>query len=432
MNESFEDQLRRAIHSDEVEIRSDPEQAIRTGRRIVRGRRLGWGLAAAAVVVVAALALPGILQRTLPAVPAVTAVPASASPAAAGILIGTEWKVVRLGGAELVSGTSITLAFGEDTVTGFGGCNGFGYGELDGQVVNGWYRQAGDRLAIGRVVATWKGCPGGIGEQETRYFEALTSVQRFVVSGDSLRLLGADDTVLVELERVPVKLDRTGWQVTSINGAAPLAERQPTLLFRNGAAIAYDGCNWNTGSYSQEGARLRFTNQAITLLQCPEPTVEPPESTVQRPEQDFFKAFSQVASAVLEGGRLHLLDAAGATVLEAVPDAALLLAAEKSTWRLDNSSGLWGKGEQSSITLRVESHRLSGRSGCGDYTADLTHDGNSWSVSSATREPVPCPSTAGQPADRFLGLLEKVTRVELEDAQLRLVTPSETLLFTSD
>ncbi len=425
MNESFEDQLRRAIHSDEVEIRSDPEQAIRTGRRIVRGRRLGWGLAAAAVVVVAALALPGILQRTLPAVPAVTAVPASASPAAAGILIGTEWKVVRLGGAELVSGTSITLAFGEDTVTGFGGCNGFGSVEVDGKVTNGWYRTEGDLLSIGQVAATWKGCPGGIGEQETRYFEALTSVQRFVVSGDSLRLLGADHTVLVELERVPVKLDRTGWQVTSINGAAPVAERPPTLLFRNGWIHAATGCNGISGSYSQDGDRLTLKRLGISLMLCQDPAIMQQESAV-------FDALPRVARAIVEGGRLHLLDAAGATVLEAVPDAALLLAAEKSTWRLDNSSGLWGKGEQSSITLRVESHRLSGRSGCGDYTADLTHDGNSWSVSSATREPVPCPSTAGQPADRFLGLLEKVTRVELEDAKLRLVTPSETLLFTSD
>ncbi len=423
MNEDFEDQLRRAIHSDDVEIRSDTEQAIRTGRRIVRGRRLGWGLAASAVVVAAALVLPGMLQRTLPAEPAETVL-ATPSPSPA-TLIGTRWEVLKLDGADLIPGTSITLAFGEGTVTGFGGCNGFGSVGVDGKLTNGWYRTDGDRLSIGPVAATWKGCGDGIGEQESRYFEALTSVQRFVAIGDSLQLFGADDTVLVELEHVPVKLERTGWQVTSISGAAPLPERPPTLLFRDGGIHASTGCNGISGSYSQDGDRLTMTQMGMSLMLCEDPAIMLQEKAVA-------DALDRVTGAVVEGGHLHLLDAAGDTMLEAIPDSALLLAAEKSTWRLDNSSGQWGKGEQTSITLRVERGRLSGRSGCGDYTADFTHNGNSWSISAGTREPVPCPSDAGQPADRFLELLEKVTRVELEDNQLRLITPDETLYFTRD
>ncbi|MCC6497950.1 MAG: META domain-containing protein, partial [Propionibacteriaceae bacterium] len=177
MNESFDDQLRRAIQGDEVEIRSDAQQVIRTGRRTVRARRLGWGLAASAVVVAAALVVPGLLHRTLPAEPADTVL-ATPSPSP-GTLIGTSWEVLKLDGADLIPGTSITLAFGEGTVTGFGGCNGFGSVRVDGKLTNGWYRTYGDRLSIGPVAATWKGCGDGIGEQESRYFEALTGVQRF-------------------------------------------------------------------------------------------------------------------------------------------------------------------------------------------------------------------------------------------------------------
>ena len=46
MNEDFEDQLRLAIRHDDVEIAADTDAAIRYGRQIVRGRRIGWGVAA--------------------------------------------------------------------------------------------------------------------------------------------------------------------------------------------------------------------------------------------------------------------------------------------------------------------------------------------------------------------------------------------------
>lgn len=420
MNGDFEDQLRLAIRSEAVDIQSDTEQVIRVGRRIVRGRRLGWGVAASAVVVAVALVVPGMLQRTLPAEPAETVL-ASPSPSPSG-LVGTNWEVMRLDGADLVPGTSITLAFGEGTVTGFGGCNGYGSAEVDGKLTYGWYRTDGDRLSIGQVMSTWKRCADGIGEQETRYFEALKSVQRFALAGDGLKLFGVDDTPLVELKRVPVKLERTGWQVTSINGEAPVTERPPDLLFRDGRIHASTGCNGISGSFAQDGDRLTITGMAMTLMLCE-------DTAAMQQETAVVDALKRVLGAFTEAGRLHLVDATGTVVLEAIPDAALLLAAEKSTWRLDNSSGLWGKGERTAITLRVERDRIVGNSGCGNYTADLSHNGNSWSISSATREPVPCPSGAGLPADRFLGLLEKVTRVELVDTQLRLITPDEPLYF---
>ncbi len=99
MTQDFEELLRQAIDSDEVEIPANTEQAIAAGRRIVRGRRIGWGLGASAVVAAAVLVLPGLLQRPVAAVPAQTHGDRTASPAPAdGWLIGTEWSVVRLGG----------------------------------------------------------------------------------------------------------------------------------------------------------------------------------------------------------------------------------------------------------------------------------------------------------------------------------------------
>ena len=75
-------------------------------------------------------------------------------------------------------------------------------------------------------------------------------MQRFVVAGDELQLFETGDTVLVELTPAPVKLERTGWQVIDINGAAPIAERPSTLLFRDRGIHADTGCSRISGSYS--------------------------------------------------------------------------------------------------------------------------------------------------------------------------------------
>ena len=424
MNEDFEDQLRRAIHNDEMEIRSDTERAIRTGRRIVRGRRIGWGLAASAVVVAGALGLPGLVQRTLPAQPVETVL-ATPSPAPA-TLIGTRWEVLKLDGADLIPGTSITLNFGDGRIDGFGGCNQYGHGEVDGKVTAGWYRQDGDRLAIGAPASNAKDCLNGIGDQKATYVESLIAAQSFAIASDRLQLFGADGAVLVELERAPVKLERTGWQVVSINGAAPVAERPPTLLFRDGGIHVATGCNGISGSYSQDGDRLRMTGMGTSLMLCQ-------EQAIMQQEEAVSGALDRVKSAVVEGSRLHLRDAAGATLLEAIPDSALVLRAERSTWRLDNSSGLWGKDGQTSITLRVDDGRLSGRNGCGTYSAGFRHHGDTWTVTNPTHpNPVPCPNTTAASSERFLSLLVTVTRVELVDNQLRLITPTEPLLFTRD
>ena len=239
MNEDFEDQLRLAIRHDEVEIAADTDAAIRDGRRIVRGRRLGWGVAACTVVAAAALLLPGLAQRGVPAVPVQPGATTSASPAS-GVLAGTEWNAVKLEGAALRPGTSITLRFGDGWVDGFGGCNNFGYTTADGEIEAGAYHQDGDRLTIAPVATTEKGCANGVSDQEGRFLQALPRVDHFLISsgGLVLQLLGADGGLLVQFEPAAPKLERTGWTVTAIKGAPPVpGTRPPSLVFLNGCAV---------------------------------------------------------------------------------------------------------------------------------------------------------------------------------------------------
>ncbi len=262
-------------------------------------------------------------------------------------------------------------------------------------------------------------CGSGISEQETTYFQTLTDVRGFGVAGDTLTLLGADDTVLIELDRVPVKLDRTGWRVTPINGAATAAGRKPYLLFHRGGLYAYDGCNFTNGTFSQAGDRLIVDVRVTTLIACTEPAIQG-----QEPAFDAA-ALNRVHRAVVDSGRLHLLDQAGAELLEAIPDAALVLERDRSTWRL------LGENDVIQVTLQVGNGQLTGKTGCGDYTADYTRTGDAWTVTDVQRRNVlPCANTASADSERFLGQLQTVTRVQATENQLQLITPEEILFFT--
>ena len=423
MNDDFQDELRLAIRHDEVGIPADTEAAIVDGRRIVRGRRLGWGVAACTVVAAAALLLPGVVQRGVPALPAQPGATVSASPAAGTTLTGTEWNAVKLEGAALRPGTSITLRFGDGWVDGSGGCNHFGYTTVDGKIDAGRYRQDGDRLTIAPVATTTMGCADGTGDQEGRFLQVLPKVERFAISsgGLVLQLFGADGGVLLKLEPAAPKLERSGWTVTAIKGSPPVVGTQPRLVFLKGALYGNDGCNAVNGTFSAAG-NLSITVSGGTLKLCT-------DAAVTTQAQEFSAALEGASRVLVQGGQLTLLGRAGTPLLQATSDPALMLATEGFTWRLDNKDGRWGSGNNSPITLRIGTDQLSGNSGCGDYTARFTHVGDVWTVQEPDVEPVPCPSDAGDPAWAFLSLLATVGQVEIADRQLRLITPDEILSF---
>ncbi|HEY3544710.1 MAG TPA: META domain-containing protein [Propionicimonas sp.] len=423
MNEDFEDQLRLAIRSDDVEIAADTDTAIRDGRRIVRGRRLAWGVAACTVVAAAALLLPGLAQRGVPGVPVQPGATTSASPAS-GVLAGTEWNAVKLEGAALRPGTAITLRFGDGWVDGFGGCNDFGYTTADGKIAAGAYHQDGDRLSIAPVATTTKGCANGVSDQEGRFLQAIPRVDHFLISsgGLVLQLFGADGGLLVQFEPAAPKLERTGWTVTAIKGAPPVpGTRPPSLVFLKDSLYGYDGCNSVNGTLSSDGA-LTLTVGGGTLKLCP-------DAAMSTQVENFRSALEEVSRVMVQGDQLSLLGRAGTPLLQATSDPARVLAAERATWQLDNKGGDWGN--DSGITLRVNDATLSGKTGCAEYTADFQHAGDTWTIAEPTlQNPHPCPNTVSARSERFLGMLQKVTAVQATEDQLRLITPDETLSFS--
>lgn len=98
------------------------------------------------------------------------------------------WGLVQLNGQSLVPGTLITANFSGGKVTGSGGCNTY----------NATYSTSGNSVSISDPVGTQVACPPEIMDQEMRYFQALSSVATYQISGPNLIFRdGGGNTTLV-------------------------------------------------------------------------------------------------------------------------------------------------------------------------------------------------------------------------------------------
>ncbi len=111
-------------------------------------------------------------------------------------LRGTYWKLVSLEGepiqvADRKREPHLIFATEEQRVSGSGGCNR----------VTGGFDLGGDKLRLRQMAGTMMACPAGM-DQESRFLQSLSKVERYHISGDHLELLDASGTVLVRFEAV--------------------------------------------------------------------------------------------------------------------------------------------------------------------------------------------------------------------------------------
>lgn len=98
----------------------------------------------------------------------------------ADALRDTAWELTSLAGNELLPGTTITLEFTADEISGSTGCNHYG----------GSYEISGDGLNLVDLYATEMAClqPAGIMEQEAAYLTALGLAARYQIDGGRLEI----------------------------------------------------------------------------------------------------------------------------------------------------------------------------------------------------------------------------------------------------
>lgn len=142
-----------------------------------RSRRLVLHLAGAALLTGIAIA-----AADSPEAPAIAA--PSASP------VGN-WLAEDILGGGVIDNLQTTLEIAPDgTVTGKGGCNGFG----------GEATIDGDKITFGQLVSTQMACPEAIMDQEMKFHDALSRAASFRIDEHGKLVLHAGDgQVLVRL-----------------------------------------------------------------------------------------------------------------------------------------------------------------------------------------------------------------------------------------
>lgn len=105
------------------------------------------------------------------------------------LLVETAWQLTSLNGADLVEGSTITLEFSGEELTGSAGCNGY-EGRLDAA--------SEGILDAPEIASTEMACmePEGVMEQEQKYLQIMWNAATYLFVGDELQIATLDGETL--------------------------------------------------------------------------------------------------------------------------------------------------------------------------------------------------------------------------------------------
>lgn len=225
-------------------------------------------------------------------------------------LEGTPWVVRRV----VVDGTLTTMpeqaplariVLRDGRASGDGGCNAF----------TASYALDGSAVTFGPVGATRRQCLIAA-PAEDPLFRSLPLVTGWSISGETLTLTGAE-APLVELEAAADEATgvRGLWWITGIAGRDGTTV-DPTLLtmaeatFGRGRFRATVGCNWITGSYTEDGHALAITPESRTLIGC---------DRLIEAEEALVDGLTEASTWSTEGETIVLADVDGTARLRLTP-----------------------------------------------------------------------------------------------------------------
>lgn len=234
-------------------------------------------------------------------------------------LSNTSWKLISFNAGAtqtpLVRGTMITLDFTDSGVSGSVGCNTY----------RGSYSILENRLTIGQVVSTRRGCAEAIMQQETTYLDALQGDTSIDLSGNTLIITSADASFKLTFARTtavnnsPAGSVGRDWRLdtveTSGTAASLVAASEITLRIDvDGSISGNAGCNLYRGSYALDGNKVAVSEIISTRRACA-------DQALTQQEQQYLAALHQVTQYELTPDRLTLIvgDDAGKLVYEALP-----------------------------------------------------------------------------------------------------------------
>ena len=221
-------------------------------------------------------------------------------------LAGTEWLMSSLNGSLPLPGTTVTLQFGEDgTAGGSDGCNNY----------NTTYVVNGNDLTFGQPLgATMAACPEPVMDQSATYMQALADTTGFDVEGNQLTLRNGRNT-LVTFVAASQSLEGTSWQVISYNNGrggvvSVIIGSEITADFSADEITGNAGCNGYFASYRTSGDTILVGPAGSTMMACDSPP------GVMEQETEYLAALASAATFSIEGERLQMRTADGATAVQ--------------------------------------------------------------------------------------------------------------------
>jgi putative lipoprotein len=110
----------------------------------------------------------------------------------------------------------------------------------------------------------------------------------------------------------PASLAGTSWRASSVDGAAPVAGREPTIAFTEDRISGTTGCNQYFGGYTYDDGTIGFSPIGMTMMAC--------DDAVGDVESAFTKALGGATGAAIDSqGRLVLSGPDGSLLFDPVP-----------------------------------------------------------------------------------------------------------------
>lgn len=162
-------------------------------------------------------------------------------------------------------------------------------------------------------------------------------------------------------------LDGTSWAVTEIAGTPGSGG---TLVFTDGGAGGFGGCNNFRTEYTADATTLVFGPIATTMMACDQPIMDF--------ETSYLGALATVATYVTDGATLTMSDASGAEVLAFAAQAPASLEGEwaitgYNNGNMDVVSAV--EGTTPMLTFGADGI-VSGNAGCNQFSGGFSVDGN--------------------------------------------------------
>lgn len=193
----------------------------------------------------------------------------------------------------------VVIAFDDGAVSGFSGCNRF----------RGQYVLSGDALEFGPLAGTMMACVDEAMQLERDVLGRLGSAVRALVDGGSLRLLGADDELLLEFAAVTADGLLGDWVVNGIHyperEAIISVRGELTVTFAEGAISGNAGCNQFRGSCTVTEHALDIGPLMSTRMFCGDDDAGS-GPTIMEQEAALLAALQHAAGFRMEGSRLTL------------------------------------------------------------------------------------------------------------------------------